>query len=233
VLGLTDGHAGDPRGVDWRPDDPLEQEWAIRFGDPAPGRRMTGDVRYLLTWLDHIGDDGYELAAFATQLRALSAELTRTLGERPDDQWLGRCPTLLTPRGADGEEQVRRPCGAGLWQDPHAQQVRCPRCTATWGPNIRELLHLAAEIRRVWPVDVRRRYSRAEKDVTSKQVGSRPGCPRCGQPALLVWRDVTAAGDRSRWWRPEQPCPCRTTTTITTTAARANSSPGTDVRGAA
>jgi hypothetical protein len=140
------------------------------------------------------------VAKFAAELRSLSAELTRVLGEKPDDQWLGKCPSTITDRDT-GDKQV---CGAGLWQDPHASVVECPRCHCTWGPLVVGLFHLAAEIRRVWPLDRRRRYSAEEIDAL-RQIR----CPGCASDEIQIgWQEVTAVGDRQRWWRPTRTrCP--------------------------
>ncbi len=189
-----------------RSDDPLDDEWEIRFGEPRRDEASAYNVRYLLTWLDAACDDDVGIAAFAGELRTLNAELVRVLGETPDQQWLGRCPAVITdrweptePGGPDVElrRPVSRPCGAGLWQDPHASQVRCPRCQSTWGPRPVELLYLAAEIRRTWPVDQRRRYTLDEIDELPVL-----RCPNCVNELVIGWRDVTATTDDTRWWRP-------------------------------
>jgi hypothetical protein len=199
LLGLTRGYNGAPV---LRTDDPIAEEWEIRFGEPAAPDRPAADIRYLRTWLDRACDDDAAIADFAAELRALDAELTRVLGERPDQQWLGRCPTSLTER----ESGTSKPCGAGLWQDPYTSQVVCPRCRSTWGPGGPALLRLAAEIRRVWPVDRRRRYTTAE--VAALRAERPLACPTCASVAFVAWREVTAAGEREQMWRPERArCP--------------------------
>lgn len=193
VLGLNT--PGDVTG-----DDPVVDEWLIRFGHPGTDRLATAAARYLLTWLDRACDADVGIADLAVELRTINAELTRVLGETPDQQWLGRCPATLTARARDANGQprtVHRPCGASLWQDPHASQVMCPRCRSTWGPRVVELMHLATAIRMVWPIDRRRRYTTDEADAAP-----RPSCPTCGQPVFIDWRDVTGTGDVERWWRP-------------------------------
>lgn len=184
--------------------DLLEEEWETRFGEPTRAEAPAHDVAYLLTWLDEACDQNAKIAAFAAELRSLSAELTRVLGERPDQQWLGRCPTPVT----DVNSGTTKTCGAGLWQDPYTGvytngshtgpgQVECPRCHSVWAQ--RDLLRLALEIRKTWPVDRRRRYHREEVDATTA-----PACPGCGQQTRIVWREVTARTDDRRWWRPER-----------------------------
>lgn len=194
VLGLVYGYGGNLPAEERR-EDPLADEWEIRFGEPPRDTASADNVRYLLTWLDEACEQDVGIGALAGELRALTAELTRVLGELPDQQWLGRCPATVTDRDTGSS----RPCGAGLWQDPHASQVQCPRCQSTWGPRKVELLHLATEIRRTWPVDRRRRYTLTEIEEL------RPlHCPTCGRDALIGWRDVTATTDTARWWRPER-----------------------------
>jgi hypothetical protein len=142
------------------------------------------------------------IADFTAELRALSAELTRVLGEQPDQQWLGRCPATIADHATPDDG---RPCGAGLWQDPHASVVECPHCHATWGPRATDLLTLAGQIRRVWPVDRRRRYTADDVDAVPALPCPAPGC---GQTLDLWWREVTATTDRRRWWRPDKiTCP--------------------------
>lgn len=191
LLSVDHGHSRHP-GRRTAREDPLTDEWETRFGDPTPNTATTTNVKYLLTWFDAACDQDVGIAAFVGELRALTAELTHVLGEHPDQQWLGRCPTTIS--AADTAPRV---CAAGLWQDPHASQVRCPRCHSTWGPRQVELLHLAADIRRVWPVDRRRRYTLNEIDQLRL-----PRCPTCGQLAMIAWREVTATTDITRWWRP-------------------------------
>jgi hypothetical protein len=178
--------------------DPLRREWETRFGEPARDVAVHTNVNYLATWLGQACEDDVGIAAFSHELRHLLAELTRVLGETPDQQWLGRCPAIISD--PDGGSAA---CAAGLWQDPHASQVICPRCHSTWGPRPVELLHLAAEIRRVWPVDRRRRYTRT--DIGQLRTLS---CPGCAGPVNIRWRDVTATVDTEPWWRPERAvCP--------------------------
>ncbi len=195
VLGLTDP-------TDPAVDDPVVAEWTVRFGDPGPDRVSERNVKYLLTWLDRACADDVGIADLAAELGALNAELTRTLGEEPDQQWLGRCPTVLTrrtPPGTDGGRPgaVTQACGAGLWQDPHASQVRCRRCHSTWGPGGRQLLQLAADIRRTWPIDRRRRYTTDEASAVQLQE-----CPGCLGVVFVDWADVTEPADTGRRWRP-------------------------------
>lgn len=199
LLGLTRGYDGAPT---LHADDPIAEEWEIRFGEPATPDRPAADIRYLRTWLDRACDEDVAIADFAAELRALTAELTRVLGEQPDQQWLGRCPTTLTER----DTGTTTTCGAGLWQDPYASQVACPRCRSVWGPGGLALLRLAAEIRRAWPVDRRRRYTAAEARAVAEHPQLR--CPTCCSTVHVMWRDVSAAGDRESTWRPDRAvCP--------------------------
>lgn len=183
--------------------DPLANEWEARFGEAGPSGQPAADVKYLLTWLDAACDDAdaIDLAATAAELRALTAELARILGDHPDQQWLGRCPAQVTDR--DGG--TARSCGAGLWQDPYTGvyrngvtqpgAVECPRCHTVWEHN--KLLTLAYQIRKVWPIDRRRRYHYGE-------IMSLPEmpCPGCGRVARVEWRNVTATTDDRLWWQP-------------------------------
>lgn len=179
-----------------RPDDPLADEWEIRFSDPGRDHAPVAAAEYLLTWLDTAcSRPEAAVDAFAAELRSLSEELGRVLGEQPDQQWLGRCPAQLTDRNTGV-----RPCGSGLWQDPYASQVTCPRCRSTWGPARTMLLALAIAIRDVWPVDRRRRYTTAE--ISEIGASSRLTCPACGRPLNLAWRDVTEPADVCRYWQP-------------------------------
>ena len=207
--GVTDLFTGHEPGYqgrragEQREDDPVSDAWEIRFGGRRIARDTDLNVNYLRTWWDQACDnEQVDVARFACELRSLSAELTRVLGEQPDHQWLGRCPAQITDK-ATGAAQ---PCGAGLWQDPHASVVECPRCHGSWGPRPVQLIHLAAEIRRVWPLDRRRRYNADEIDALTP-----PQCPDCPATVRVVWQDVTATGDNRLWWRPAKAlCPTDT-----------------------
>lgn len=198
VLGLTLGHGGAPV---LRTDDPIAEEWEIRYGEPTADRAVQRNVAYLLAWFDYAAAADVGIADFAAELRSVTAELVRVLGEQPDQQWLGRCPSKLTDQTTGDTHR----CGAGLWQDPFASQVQCPRCRSTWGQKKVELIHLAAEIRKVWPIDRRRRYT---TDEASQAVDGSLTCPGCGEYVDIAWREVTAPTERERWWRPERAvCP--------------------------
>lgn len=194
VVGHEPGHTG-RRPARLREDDPVADLWTLRFGETQLARDAVLNIRYLHTWLKAVAVAGVvDVAGFVAELRSLSAELTRVLGEKPDHEWLGRCPSQLTDK--DSGEKTK--CGAGLWQDPHASVVECPRCHSSWGPRVVYLVHLAAEIRRVWPLDRRRRYNVDEIDELPSL-----RCPGCGEYDVQIgWQEVTAAGDKSRWWRP-------------------------------
>jgi hypothetical protein len=190
---VRSGSGPDPaRGAADRFADPLRDEWEIRYGEPPRNRATAANVEFLTLWLDKACLVDLGVAAFAAELHTLVAELSRVLGDTPDQQWLGRCPATLAEH--DGATTT---CAAGLWQDPHASQVVCPRCHSTWGPRPVELLHLAREIRRVWPIDRRRRYTAAEVDDLVL-----PGCPACSSTTHITWREATGTLDTTRWWQP-------------------------------
>lgn len=193
LSGRSLGYAGDR--TRWsRTDDPAVDDLIARFGDAGHSTAVARSVAYLLLWLDDACDrDDTAIGDFAGELRSMSAELARVLGEQPDQMWLGRCPARITDLGT---EQTRL-CGAGIWQDPHASQVQCPRCHSTWGPRRVELLHLAIEMRRSWPVDRRRLYT-----VEERKVVRRPRCRGCGVFADIRWREVTPLGSKIRVWQP-------------------------------
>lgn len=172
-----------------------------RPGVAPPAESMRWDTKYLRTWLAKAcAEDALDMAEFAAQLRALHAEIGRCLGDTPDQEWIGRCPAFIAELGDDGEPTGRKvPCGGGLWQDNNAftAQVKCPRCCMTWDTRGHAGAGTAREIRRVWPVDRRRRYSAPEIDrlVT-------PKCRGCGSRVKIEWRDVTGTRDRQRTWQP-------------------------------
>lgn len=194
ITGRELGYGG-KRPANLREDDPIADAWELRFGARSLARDVAVNIKYLRTWWDRAAvSDRLDIARFVAELRSLSAELARVLGEKPDDQWLGRCPSRITDK-TSGDVST---CGAGLWQDPHASVVECPRCHASWGPRVVHLMHLATEIRRVWPLDRRRRYNADEIDAL------RPvRCPECGEHDIEIsWQEVTATTDQRRWWRP-------------------------------
>ncbi|MER5608246.1 hypothetical protein AB0F93_00550 [Micromonospora tulbaghiae] len=192
--------------------DPLLDDIERRFGEPPRDLAVAWDVNYLTTWLAAAAEvPELDIADFAAQLRTLHAEIGRALGETPDQQWIGRCPTFIAdipPIGFDDNgdplmpelaEVKRRPCGAGLWQDntQFAAQVQCPRCHTlhdTRGPGAATL---AREIRRVWPLDRRRRYTATDIDVLRV-----PKCPACGERVRVDWKEVTGTRDKQRTWTP-------------------------------
>ncbi len=175
--------------------DPLASQHKLRFGPTERGFALNADVAYLRRWLSVAAEQDLDVALFAAELRALAEELGRVLGDNPDQQWLGRCPTTLTDHAAG----TTRPCGAALWQDPYASQITCLRCRSTWGPDKAEVLRLAVAIRRVWPVDRRRLYLAEEVD----QVNTHPPtCRNCGWGLSVAWQEVTAYTDKERWWKP-------------------------------
>lgn len=182
--------------------DPVLDDLEQRGRRPGrPPRTMQWDVDYLRTWLDKAcAEARLDIAEFAAQLRSLHAELGRVLGDTPDQEWIGRCPAFITEEeGPDGEPVRKRPCGAGLWQDNTAftAEVRCPRCHTPWGTRGHAGAGTAREIRRVWPIDRRRRYNADEIDRLRL-----PCCTGCGQRIKIEWRDVTGTRDTQRWWQP-------------------------------
>lgn len=203
---VTAGRADGLNGRRRYDGDPLLTDWTVRFG-AAVKVPAAAPVRYLLTWLDHACDDPndrFALADLAGELRIVTAELARVLGEQDDKVWVGRCPAAVTNL-TTGET---RRCGGHLWQDPYVGtvyvdgrpigvRIQCPRCRTSWGPQRYELLVLAQEIRTAWPVDRTRRYTAAE-------IGQLivPACPTCGTLVNVGWRDVTSTRDTTAWWRP-------------------------------
>lgn len=194
-LGLVD--FTDP---EHRPADPLEEEIEARFGEPPRSLAISWDVKYLLAHLDAACDLGDELRMdeFAAELQALHAEILRVLNLEVKLLWVGRCPAFIAD---PGDPQARkRPCGAGLWQQAGWAQVPCPRCHSVWdtrGPAGRTLNR---EIRKLWPVDRRRRYSAEELAALIP-----PRCPTCKERVMIEWREVTGTEDlraRRRWWQP-------------------------------
>jgi DNA-directed RNA polymerase subunit RPC12/RpoP len=191
ITGMSPGFNGD-RPTEVREDDPLADEWGIRFGEPADAQAPADNVAYLNTWLDRACDhDGIDLHRFTAELRALNAELGRALGEKVDQEYLGRCPSTVTDRDS-GDSST---CGAALWQDPFTSVVTCPRCRSTHGPRVIDLMRLAQEIRRVWPLDRRRRYSWDDREALPDV-----SCPKCGQHVIVFWRDVTGTDDGWFTW---------------------------------
>jgi hypothetical protein len=191
--------------VEGRAGDLLEARWRQRFGEPTAGFCLTQDLGFLRRWLGSACAHDLGITFFAAELRALTEELTRVLGDRPDQHWLGRCPTTLTNR-TTGDTRV---CGAGIWQDPYASQVTCLRCRTVWGPAKTDLIHLAVAIRNTWPVDRRRRY-------TATELRGLPPlrCPTCTTTVQVRWKEVTGQQETTRSWQPVAavcPAGCDTT----------------------
>jgi hypothetical protein len=179
--------------------DPVVAELEHR-GHATP-RAMGWDIDYLRTWLPKAaGEDGLDIGAFVAQLAALHAEIGRVLGDTPDEEWIGRCPAFLSEYDEDGEPTGRKkPCGGGLWQDNTAftAQVQCPRCRMTWDTRGNAGAGTAREIRRVWPIDRRKRYTARDIDRITM-----PKCPGCGNKVSVEWREVTGSRDKQRTWKP-------------------------------
>lgn len=182
--------------------DPVVDAIERRARPGSPPRSMKWDVDYLRTWLDKAcAEPALDLAGFAAQLHALHAEIGHVLGDTPDRTWLGRCPAFIADVDPDGEPTgKKRPCGAGLWQENGAfisAQVQCPRCRTTWDTRGHAGAGTAREIRRVWPIDRRRRYTVDKVDRLRP-----PPCPGCGQRVTIEWRDATGTHDKERTWQP-------------------------------
>jgi ssDNA-binding Zn-finger/Zn-ribbon topoisomerase 1 len=181
--------------------DPVVAELEQRARPGTTPRTIRWDVDYLRTWLpEAAGQDTLNIGVFAAQLATLHAEISRALGDTPDHQWLGRCPAFLTEYDPGGEPTGRKkPCGGGLWQDNTAfcAQVQCPRCQMTWDTRGNAGAGTAREIRRVWPVDRRRRYTAREIDRIIM-----PKCPACGNRVSVNWQEVTGNRDKQRTWKP-------------------------------
>ncbi len=167
----------------------------------VPDRQMRWDVDYLRAWLvKAAAEDALDIAGFAAQLANLHAEIGRVLGDTPDEEWIGRCPAFLHEYDEDGEPTGRkRPCGAGLWQDNtnFTAQVQCPRCRMTWETRGNAGAGTAREIRRVWPIDRRRRYTARDIDRITT-----PTCGGCGKQITVAWREMTGTRDKERYWQP-------------------------------
>lgn len=181
-----------------RPDDPLEQEWVTRFGATGAPHGVISNIRYLLTWLDVACDRDLGIREFASELRALNAELA--WGNDPDQQWLGRCPTQLTDR-VTGQTST---CGSHLWHDPYVSDIGCVRCHSTWTTRGRQALQLAADIRRRWPLDRRRMYTAADR----AQCPTILTCDGCGSPISVTWaRNPTGPHTEPTWTPTAAACP--------------------------
>jgi hypothetical protein len=168
-----------------------------------PPRSMGWDIKYLRAWLPKAcSEDVLDIAAFTAELRALHGEIDRALGETPDRERIGRCPAFIAELDSSGEPTGRkRPCGAELWQENGAYmsaQVSCHRCRTTWDTRGNAGAGTAREIRRVWPLDRRRRYTAEE--IARLRL---PKCPGCGGTVKVQWRDVTGTRDRERTWQPD------------------------------
>ncbi len=182
--------------------DPLLDDVERRFGEPPKERAVLMDIQYLITWIEEAAEQAGELeldiADFMAGLHALDGELARVLGDDDDKTWVGRCPAFLEETADDGTTS-RRPCGAGLWQDnaEFAAQVQCPRCHSVWDTRGPSAATLAREMRKVWPIDRRRRYNADEIDRLTY-----PRCPTCQERVIIDWKDVTGTRDQRRWWQP-------------------------------
>jgi hypothetical protein len=179
--------------------DPVLDEIERRSGPASVPYAVQWDIDYLRTWLAKAcGETALDLGAFAAQLHALHAEIGRVLGDTPDQQWIGRCPSFIAELDSDGEETGRKkPCGGSLWAERFAAQTVCPRCGMTWDVRGSGGAGTAREIRRVWPVDRRRRYTAADIDRLTA-----PKCPGCGKRVKIEWREVTGTRDKERTWQP-------------------------------
>lgn len=178
--------------------DPLGDVWRARYGVSGLPRSVAADLKYVDTWLEAAAAADSDIAAFWAGLRQLVGELDRLVGNIPDRQRLGRCPTFISrPDPVTNEPGPSRPCGAELRQDPHASEITCGKCRSTWGPAPAQVIGLSVAIRRVWPVDRHRRYD--QYDIAGMVT---PPCSVCGQPMRVWWADVTGTVDDRVWWRP-------------------------------
>lgn len=191
--------------------DTATAEWILRYGVARTAAAVEVDADYLIKWLPTaiaVNDDtdSLGLADFAAELIALHRELECVLGLTRDEQWVGRCPAeLVDARTGAGSG---RPCGAGIWHDPHRgaiarpAPIECPRCHTRW--NVREWHPLAARIRHAWPVDVRRRYTLADRKYaeSSDVVDRLPRCRGCESTMAVRWRLDYRRGDKVAMYRP-------------------------------
>jgi hypothetical protein len=211
LVGRADGAAAraradqDPAGTpDARgPGDTMSAEWELRYGGAAVAAQVEVDAGYLAEWLaDAAEHDGAAVGEFVVELRALVAELERTLGETRDDQWLGRCPAeLYDERG----EPSGRICGYGLWQDPYRSRVECPRCHAVWPES--DWLTLGERIRVQWPIDRRRLYTLGDRKYAEKQTARLPRCRGCERTMAVQWKPAGHGRDEPMWQPGTVVCP--------------------------
>ena len=201
LLHLADDQIGMIPPVEWVRIQVGEWRQVLGYSGPPQDARAPVSVRHLLAWLDDVADrELADIPRFYAELRTMRSELERALGETPDRVYLGRCPTLLTGR----DTGVETPCGMSLWHDPHASVISCARCRSTWATQGRGWLDLAMAIRRIWPIDRRRRYTLAEAEEAAASAWA-PACRADGCRTLLPldWRDATEPRDKHRMWRPE------------------------------
>lgn len=203
LLHLADDQIGMIPPVEWVRIQVEAWRQALGYSRPRRGGRdaVAAGVRHLEAWLDDVCDrELADIPRFYAELRTMRAELERALGETPDRVYLGRCPTLLTAR----DTGVETPCGMSLWHDPHASVISCARCRSTWATQGRGWLDLAMAIRRIWPIDRRRRYTLTEAEEAAASAWA-PACRADGCRTLLPldWRDATEPRDKARMWRPE------------------------------
>ncbi|GAB7044885.1 hypothetical protein [Catenuloplanes indicus] len=206
LLYLADDQIGSIPPAEWLAMQVAEWRRALGYSRPARDRDQVGaDARWLGRHLDDVADrELVDMARLHAELRTLRNELERVLGETPDTVYLGRCPTLLTAR----DTGVETPCGMALWHDPHASVITCARCRSAWATQGRGWIDLAVAIRRVWPIDRRRRYSVDEADAAVVSTWA-PACREdgCGRPLPITWTDVTEPRDKGPMWRPTiEPC---------------------------
>lgn len=215
ALGLTtDGRERQARAEDAlagrRPPavayDTVTAEWILRYGAAKAAAAVEVDASYIKQWLPMIvavndDADSLELATFATELRALHRELEATLGLTRDDQWIGRCPAqLVDPRTGD---ETGRLCGAGIWHDAHRSDtapIVCPRCQTRW--PVTDWLALRARIRHAWPIDVRIRYTQADRKYAESVVERLPKCRGCETTMSVRWVIDYRRGDKIAMYRP-------------------------------
>lgn len=172
-------------------DDPVAREWDRRW--PATGWGPSTDRHhaYLTTWLPKACETMPHIGDFAASLRTLTGAVRAALGDVDDLEYLGRCPEPVYDRTTGATST----CGAGIWHDPYASVITCPRCHTETGQDRR--IWLARRILDVWPIDRRRRYPRGLISVLRI-----PDCVTCSAPVEVEWIDATERADREPFWRP-------------------------------
>lgn len=127
-----------------RVEDPVAQEWQMRWDPPAIGVRAGAALSYLRTHLGKACESHPRINDFAASLRTLTGALRAATGDILDLHYLGRCPEPLIGAGRDV-------CGAALWHDPRHATITCPRCRTETHHS--QSLRLARQIRHAFPAE--------------------------------------------------------------------------------